>query len=115
MSARTSSEIRLALGVVGSPTIALINQQAIYATNMWACGHGLHGVLHVIPAVCLLVALAIAVDSFVTWRSANQNGGAVTERVRFIALVGVAISIFSAIVIIAQWAGIFTFNSCMRA
>jgi hypothetical protein len=39
----------------------------------------------------------------------------VTERVRFIALVGVAVSIFSSVVIIAQWASIFTFDPCMRA
>lgn len=95
--------------------IALINQQTIYAANMWACGHGLHGLLHVIPAVCVLVTLALALDSFAIWRSANHNEGTVTERVRFVALVGVAISIFSSVVIIAQWAGIFTFSSCMRA
>lgn len=115
MSVRTSSEIRLALGIVGSPTIALLNQQAIYATNMWACGHGLHGVLHVIPAVCLLVTLGVAFDSYGIWRSANRQDGAVTERVRFLAIVGVAISVFSSVVIVAQWAGIFAFGSCMRA
>ena len=115
MSVRTSSEIRLALGRVGSPAIALLNQQAIYASNMWACGHGLHGVLHVIPAVCVLITLALALDSFVIWRAGNRQDGVVTERVRFIALVGVAISLFSSAVIIAQWAGVFVFDSCMRA
>jgi len=103
--------------MVGSPTVALINQQVIYAANMWACGHGLHAVLHIIPAVCVLVTLALAADSFVIWRSEHRRSdpGPVTERVRFIALVGVAVSIFSSVVIIAQWASIFTFDPCMRA
>lgn len=115
MSGHVSSEIRLALGMVGSPTIALLNQQAIYASTMWACGHGFHGVLHIIPALCLIAALALALDSYVIWRSAGRRGGTVTERIRFIALVGIAVSVFSSVVIIAQWMGIFTFDPCMRA
>jgi hypothetical protein len=39
----------------------------------------------------------------------------VATRSRFLALLGISISIFSSLVIIAQWAAVFVFDPCMRA
>jgi hypothetical protein len=57
--------------------------------------------------------------AYAGWRAAgrgleDERGGA-GSRTRFLSLMGIAISTISALVVIAQWASIFTFGSCMRA
>jgi hypothetical protein len=113
MSDRASSDFRLALGVVLGPIIALLNQQAIYSGATWACGHAARGTLHLIPALCLFSVAILALDSSSLWRRAGER--AFPRRTQFLALVAVSMSVFSAIVILAQWAGIFTFGACMKA
>jgi hypothetical protein len=115
MSVRASSDVRLSLGILLGPVIALLNQEAIYSGTMWACGFQARGTLHVIPALCLLAVLFVAFDAFSMRRGATGSDGRVAARTRFLALLGVALSVFSAVVILIQWFGIFTFDACMRA
>ena len=107
--------LRLSLGVLLGPVIALVNQQTIYSTNMWACGHGAHGV----PAVGLLVSLGAAMLAYSDWsavgRGTQDETGGVEARTRFVALLGISASLLSLLVIAAQWAAIFAFEPCMRA
>jgi hypothetical protein len=109
----------LTLGLLLGPALALANQQWIYASDTWACGHQVHSVLHLIPIVALLIDAAAGAGAFGEWRSAGRGvedeHGGTEARTRFLALLGITISILSALVIIAQWAAIFTFDSCMRA
>jgi hypothetical protein len=109
----------LSLGVLLGPVVALANQQIIYASDTWACGHNVHAVLHLIPAVALLIIAMAGGMAYAGWRAAgrgleDERGGA-GSRTRFLSLMGIAISTISALVVIAQWASIFTFGSCMRA
>lgn len=109
----------LSLGVLLGPVVALANQQVIYASDTWACGHNVHAVLHLIPAVALAIIIGAGVMAFAEWRAIGrgveeERGGADT-RTRFLSLMGIGISAISALVVIAQWASIFTFGSCMRA
>ena len=111
--------LSLSLGVLLGPVIALTNQELIYAADTWTCGHGYRGTMHLIPLLCLAVTIGAAVTAYRDWRA---TGGGVEEeratiesRTRFLAMLGIGISIFSSLLIIAQWAAIFTFTSCMRA
>lgn len=111
--------LTLSLGVLLGPVVALINQQAIYAVNMWACGRGMHGTMHIAPALCLIVSLGAAWTSYRDWRAAGSGvedeEATVLTRSRFLAILGIGISLFSSLIIVAQWAAIFVFDPCMRA
>ena len=111
--------LSLSLGVLLGPTIALVVQSIIYAANMWACGRNLRGTLHIIPFLGLIVVIGAAVGSYVNWRAVGKGvedeHQPIASRVRFLAWMGMLISIFSALVIIAQWGAIFVFQPCQRA
>ena len=116
--ARWPGLLRLALDVLLGPVVALANQQAIYAGDIWACGHSAHAALHVIPVLCLIVVTGAGVDSYVVWRSiggVEDERGTVDTRTRFLAILGLSISGVSILVIAAQWFSIFMFGACMRA
>jgi len=111
--------LSLSLGLVAGPLAALANQELIYMVNMWSCGHREWGVMHLVPVLCLIVVVASAVAALFNWRAVGRGFedelGAVEARSRFIALLDIAISALSAIVILAQWLAIFVFEPCMRA
>jgi hypothetical protein len=111
--------LSLALGVLLGPVVALVNQSTTYAATMWACGHGARATLHVIPALCLLVVLGALGDAHRNWcaigRGLEDEHEPIVSRVRFLSLLGIAISVFSALIIIAQWGAIFVFSPCQRA
>src|ERR1043165_10109979 len=91
--------LSLSLGVTLRPVVALAHQQIVYSVNMWACGRNLHGVLHIIPVLCLVVVAGTALASHRNWIAVgrgveDEHGGAAT-RTRFLALLGVTISVFS--------------------
>jgi hypothetical protein len=111
--------LSLSLGLLLGPVVALANQQLIYAVNMWACGHGTQPVMHVVPLFCLVVTIGAGVLAFRDWKAVGggveDEEATVHARTRFVALLGMTISIFSSLVVIAQWATIFIFGACMRA
>jgi len=111
--------LSLTLGVLLGPLIALTNQELIYAANMWTCGHGYRGTMHLIPLLCLAVTVGTAVTAFRDWRAAGggveEEDATIASRTRFLAIMGIWISIFSALVVIAQWAAIVVFAPCLRA
>ena len=110
--------LRLALGVLIGPVIALANQELIYAAGMWTCGHGYRVTLHLIPLLCLAVTIACAIVAHRDWRAADggveEEEAGVASRTRFLAIAGMGISVFSSLVVIAQWAAIAVFAPCMR-
>jgi hypothetical protein len=105
--------------VLLGPIMALTNQELIYAANLWACGHGARGTMHIIPVLCLIVAIGAGVTARRDWKAVgggvHDEDATVEQRSRFVALLGMAISTFSAAVIVAQWAAIVVFEPCMRA
>lgn len=117
--ARWPGLLSLALGLVLGPTTALVNQQLIYAADMYACGRNLQYAEHVIPALALILVLGMAFTSYRDWQAAGKGvedeEATVATRTRFLALIGIVVSLFSALVIIAQWSTIFVFDPCMRA
>jgi hypothetical protein len=128
MSARDSSNADLAnapgllaltLGVVLGPIVGLVNQVFIYASNMWACGRGAGASMHVIPAICLLITVVAGLMSYRDWKRAGggveDEASDVQTRTRFLSILGLSMSVFSSLVILAQWIAIGVFQPCMRA
>jgi len=111
--------LSLSLGLLLGPIVALTNQELIYSANMWACGYGARGAMHIIPLLCLVVAIGAGITARRDWKAVgggvHDEEATVEERTRFVALCGMALSFFSAAVIVAQWAAIFVFEPCMRA
>jgi hypothetical protein len=110
--------LSLALGLVLGPTVALVHQLIVYAIGSWACGHDVRAVMHVVPVLSLIVVFAAALIARRHWRATGNGEDDETSdlpaRTRFLALLGITISLFSAIVIAAQWVSIFVFDPCMR-
>lgn len=109
----------LSLGVLLGPIIALANQQLIYTTNMWACGRGMQRTMHIVPLLCLIVSIGAGLTAYRDWKAVGggveDEAATVDTRTRFLAILGMIISVFSSLVIIAQWSTIFVFDACMRA
>jgi hypothetical protein len=110
--------LALSLCVVLGPIIALSQQELVYMVGVWACGRNAV-MMHAIPLLSLFVTAGAAWIGYAKWRAAgsgveDEHGESAT-RTRFLALLGIALSIFSALVIAAQWLAIFVFDPCMRA
>jgi hypothetical protein len=128
MSVRESSDahftrwpglLSLSLGVLLGPVVALVTQGLIYSTNSWTCGRDIGATMHVIPALSVIVSVGAGVGAYLNWRAIGKGvedeHGAVATRTRFLALMGIALSAFSTLVILAMWLSIFVFAPCMRA
>lgn len=117
--ARWPGLLSLSLGWLLGPTVALVNQQLIYAANMWACGRDQPLAMHVIPILCLAVIVGTGITAYRDWKAVGagveDEAATVETRTRFIAMGGIAISIFCGLVVLAQWAAVFVFDPCMRA
>lgn len=117
--ARWPGLLSVSLGVLLGPVIALTNQELIYAADMWTCGHGYRATMHLIPLLCLAVTIGAAITAYRDWRAVGggieEEAATVASRTRFLAIIGIGLSVFSSLVVIAQWAAIVVFAPCMRA
>ena len=111
--------LSLVFGLLAGPTVVLLNQLTIYASNMWVCGKGMSWSLHIIPLISLLIALGAAYTAHRDWtdlgRGIRDQEATVDERSRFLALLGMGASALSALLILAMWLTILVFGPCMRA
>ena len=109
----------LIAGLLVGPFVVLLNQEIIYASNMWVCGKGMSWSLHIIPVLSLVMTLAAAYVAHRDWtdlgRGIRDNDATIVERSRFLALLGMGSSALSALLIVAMWLTIFVFGPCMRA
>jgi hypothetical protein len=128
MSVRESSDaqftrwpglLSLALGVLLGPIVALVTQGLVYSATSWTCGRDIGATMHLIPALSVIVSVGAGVSAYSNWRAVGKGvedeRGAVATRTRFLALMGIALSAFSTLVILAMWLSIFVFAPCMRA
>jgi hypothetical protein len=76
-----------------------------YMLEQHSCSTGHHYVLHVIGMVCLAIALTGFVTGLVEFKrfpgTTSEEGGSPFDRAHFQALLGMAFSLFFAVVIIA--------------
>jgi hypothetical protein len=116
MSARVYSDTTVAL--LAGPVLALVNQELMYAVNMWACGHDVSWVMHIVPFICVCLTIAATILGFRRWggvgRGIEDEANTVDGELRFLSLLTIATGIFSAMVILAQWASAVVFHPCAR-
>ena len=116
MSARAYSDTTVAL--LAGPVLALVNQGLMYIVNMWACGHNTPSVMHIAPFICVCLAIAAGALAFRRWngvgRGTDDEANTIDANLRFLALLALAISIFSSVVILAQWASAVVLHPCAR-
>jgi len=116
MSARAYSDTTVAL--LAGPVLALVNQGLMYAVNMWACGHNTPSVMHIVPFICVCLSAAAGILAFRRWngvgRGTEDEANSIDANLRFLSLLALAISIFSSIVILAQWASAVVLHPCAR-
>ena len=114
MSVRASSS-RITTLVVAGPILALVNQGATYAMNMWACGHHAGGLVHLVPFLTLLAtatALGLSVGEL---RRARGVESAPAPSARFLATCAVVTAVFSAALIVAQWIAVGAIPVCLQS
>ncbi len=115
MSVRASSNL-LALAIVIGPIAALTNQGLVYAVGTSACETNMPPLMHLIEALSLIICVVAVVFGYRVARRLSADDEQQGEgRTRFMALAALGTGAFSALVIIAQWAAVFTFSPCARA
>ena len=104
-------------GVLVRPTAMLIQLQTNYALVPWACGSGHTWPLHLVSFLTLLLTVVAGLLAYRMWRrlrTMNEDTGGTLARSRFMAAVGVLISLLMVLVIVAQWLPIFIDHPCER-
>jgi len=117
-SERWTSRLRLGIAFVAGPVLALLMQSLAYSEVPWACTTGKRAVMHVIPAVFVLLTLVAIVASYSAWSGTGHDGrmdaATVRERTRFLGLCGLTLSLASLVLIVAMWVPLFVFDPCVR-
>jgi hypothetical protein len=108
----------LTYGLIAAPLSALLTQLFAYAGVQWACGHQTVSVVHLVPATFIILAgLAIWI-SWRDWSSVGRIGRAetatVTDRTRFVAICGIALSAYAILIILAMWIPLIVYDPCQR-
>ena len=103
-------------GLLVPPAAFLLNLELAYALVPTACAATGGVIIHLVHAVCLLLALAGGVVAWRTWKTVGagwpgEEGGRVA-RSRFMAGSGVLGSGLFALVILAQWIPSFVLSPC---
>jgi hypothetical protein len=105
-------------GVLAGPLATLIQLQINYALVRWACDAQREWALHLVSLLALLAAVAGGLLSWRNWRRVGagweDEGAGVVPRSRFMAVVGMLISVFAALVVVALWIPIFVYGPCER-
>jgi hypothetical protein len=110
-------EIRaLWAGLLLGPAAFLLNLEVAYAIVPVACSSHNPLLVHLVHAVCLIIAATGVFFALRSWRACGETwpgeqGGRV-GRSRFMAGVGLLLSTFIVMVILAQWIPSFVLSPC---
>jgi hypothetical protein len=104
------------IGVLLPPTAFLFNLEAAYALVPAACSSQSLLLVHVVHLVCLALAVFGGLTALRSWRRSGSTwpggeGGPVS-RTRFMAGLGMFLSLQFALVIVAQWIPSFILDPC---
>ncbi len=103
-------------GLLLAPAAFLLNLEVAYALVPTSCSTGIRLLTHVVHLVCLLLAAAGALTAWQSWRSTGETwpggAGGRLSRSRFMAGVGLLLSLFIVMVIVAQWIPSFVLSPC---
>jgi hypothetical protein len=103
-------------GLLLAPAAFLINLEVAYALVPHACSSGTRLLVHVVHAICLLLALLGGLSAWRQWRLHGETwpggAGGRISRSRFMSGVGLLFSLFIVMVIVAQWIPSIVLNPC---
>jgi hypothetical protein len=112
------SKAGLAFAFIAGPVFVLAMQSLAYAQVPWACTRGRLGIVHLVPAIFVVLTLLAIGSAWTAWSRAGRHGQAegdtVPDRTRFVALSGLLMSVASLVVIVAMWIPLFVFDPCAR-
>jgi hypothetical protein len=102
-------------GLLLAPTAFLLNLEVAYALVPTACSSS-RLLVHVVHAVCLLLAAFSALTAWRMWSLTGETwpggAGGRLARSRFMAGLGLFLSLLFVLVIVAQWIPSFVLNPC---
>jgi len=103
-------------GVLVGPTAMLLQLEANYALVLWSCATGHTWPLHLVSLVALLATVVAGLLAYRVWTrvTATEDSGGPVARSRFMAAVGILISLLMCAVIVAQWIPVFIHHPCER-
>jgi hypothetical protein len=105
------------IALLAGPFAWFIDQQASYRLTIWACGGGSTLVLHLVNFLALFVAVAGAVVGFRRWRERapiSDELDRAESHARFLSLLGLMLSGFSVLPILAQIFAVFILDPCQQ-
>lgn len=110
-------EIRaLWTGLLLAPAAFLLNLEVAYALVPAACASSTRVLVHLVHAVCLLLAAFGVLTAGRMWRLTGETwpgeAGGRLSRSRFMAGIGLLTSLLFVMVIVAQWIPSFVLNPC---
>lgn len=116
--AQQRGKVWLWVGVLIAPLAFLLHLEINYALVTQLCQSTHKLSMHLVTLLFLLIA---AGGGFIAWRNWEATGrkwpgeaGSVLERSRFMAVVGLLISMLVILALIAQWIPQFIFDPCQR-
>lgn len=111
-------DLLLWLGMLAAPLAWALHEQASYMMAETACAQESHLLLHLATLGTLLIALAGGAIAWNRWKrepeSSTEKGNAQASRVRFMALSGLVMSGWFALVILATWIPNLILGPCQR-
>jgi hypothetical protein len=103
-------------GFLLAPAAFLLNLEVAYALVPVACSGRTRLLIHVVHAVFVVLAAVGAMTALRQWRLTGETWpggeGGRLSRSRFMAGVGLLLSLFIVMVIVAQWIPSFVLNPC---
>src|SRR4051812_36463028 len=100
-------------GMLVVPGAFLTNLSVAYAVVPLACSTQHHGLLHIAPAIGLVITLmGLAWSGWSVMRLRGANGTLVTQAHRFLAWVGLSVAALFLLATLAQWYMIVRLSPC---
>ena len=101
-------------GILAGPLAFLLNLQLSYMLVQPACVTTHHLILHLVPVGALLLTVSGGVSAWRNWQVESNKAAGVLPCGRFMAGVGLLISVLFLAVIAAQWLPNFILTPCQR-
>jgi hypothetical protein len=93
-------------GILAGPAAWATDLVASYAVVQWTCRHQRYDVLHLVTVAAVAVTLAGALAA---WRALQQSSA---DRPRFMGVLGLSMSAFFVLVIVAEAIPRWVLNAC---
>lgn len=104
------------IGLLAAPTAWFLNLLVGYLLVPWACESDQVVALHLSSLVALLIAGGGGLAAWRLWRRTGREwpseAGGPLPRSRFLAMLGLLVSVLSSLIIIAQWIANFILVPC---